>query len=326
MPRVEANERVRADRLDARDARAAHDAARKHLAPGQRSLPLLERERLFVAAVRDRLDRGAGDGKRRDAGDASDNGGLADRVAVAARVTALRRVHDEVDAAAADELDDRLALVDTLDRDVRQLECGRGSGGCDELEAVGCKCTRDSEDSNLVGIADAQERAAAGGKLAAGGALGPGESGREVGAARHHLPGRAHLGAEHRVGAGEPHERKHRRLHVMAGAGFALRRELEVGDCRARREPAGGVDEVDPGRLGGVGNGARRPRVHLEHVDLAARDRELHVQQPDHAERRAEARGSAHGSRASPTARAARMTSRPEWIPASSTCSMTAAT
>ena len=148
--------------------------------------------------------------------------------------------------------------------------------------AASARATGDHSD--LVGVADAEERAAAGGKLAAGSALGPGEGGREVGAARHHLPGRAHLGAEHRVGTGEPDEREHRRLHVVAGAGFALRRKLELGERRSRREPAGSVDEVDPGRLGGVGNGARRARVHLEHVDVSAGDRELDVQQPDDPE------------------------------------------
>ena len=149
-----------------------------------------------------------------------------------------------------------LALLDPLDRDVRELERSGGPGGRDELEPVRGERARDRDHRDLVGVTDAQEGAAAGRELAAGGALGPGEGGCEVGAACHHLAGRAHLGAEHRVGAGEPDERKHGGLDVVAGAGLALGRQLEIGEPRARREPAGGIDEVDPGRLGGVGNGA----------------------------------------------------------------------
>ena len=53
-------------------------------------MPLLERDGLLGARVRDRLDGGAGDGERRDARHARDHRGLADRVAVAAGVPALR--------------------------------------------------------------------------------------------------------------------------------------------------------------------------------------------------------------------------------------------
>ena len=94
---------------------------------------------------------------------------------------------------------------------------------------------------------------------------------REIGGARHHLAGRAHLGAEHRVGAGEARERQHRGLHAETCFGVGLGREVELGERRARGEPAGGLDEVDAGRLAREGHGPRRARVRLEDEDLAVR-------------------------------------------------------
>ena len=110
--RLEHEELARAARVEraARDAQractgrsprrrrrgAAHDAARQASGvarPAWRSWS----ESGSGARVRDRLDRGARDGERRDARNARDDGRLADRVAVAARVAALGRVDDEVD-------------------------------------------------------------------------------------------------------------------------------------------------------------------------------------------------------------------------------------
>ena len=110
---------------------AAHDAARQ--ASGVAALlALLEREDGLRARVRDRLDGGAGGGEGRDARNARDHRRLPDRVAVAAGVAAFRRVDDQVDAAGAHERDDRVALVDRLHRDARQLEradaCPRSRG------------------------------------------------------------------------------------------------------------------------------------------------------------------------------------------------------
>ena len=122
---------------------------------------------------------------------------------------------------------------------------------------------------------------------AAGGALCLGERGRQVGGARHHLSGRAHLGAEHGIGAREAREREHRCLdaHLLR----PRRRQVEVAQLLAGGELAGGLDEVDPDRLRGERHRARGPRVRLEDVDGRVGDRELEVEQPDHAERRREA-------------------------------------
>ncbi len=53
---------------------------------------------------------------------------------------------------------------------------------------------------------------------------------RQVGRARHHLAGRAHLRAEHRIGAGEASERQHRRLDAdLPRRPFGRQREVELG-------------------------------------------------------------------------------------------------
>ena len=102
---------------------------------------------------------------------------------------------------------------------------------------------------------------------------------------------------------------------TLTCVGGRLGRQRELGERRARREPAGGLDEVDAGRLRRERHRPRRARVRLEHVDLAVGDRELHVQQADDAERRRRAgarrldRTLVAARRA--TAPAARTTSRP---------------
>ena len=74
----------------------------------------------------------------------------------------------------------------------------------------------------LVGVARGDERGARPGQRLAGGALGLGEGLGEAPAQAHHLTGRPHLGAEHRVGAGEAREREHRLLdRDAAGPGVA---------------------------------------------------------------------------------------------------------
>ena len=58
--------------------------------------------------------------------------------------------------------------------------------------------------------------------------------------ARHHLAGRAHLRAEHRVGAGEARERQHGRLdaHLRAAAAPAAARAREMRAPAASRHAA----------------------------------------------------------------------------------------
>src|SRR5204863_8256058 len=73
--------------------------------------PLLEADGDLRLRVRDRLDRGGRARDRRDAGNPSDEGGLADAVTVRPGTGALRRVHDEIDAAAPDQIDDARPLA-----------------------------------------------------------------------------------------------------------------------------------------------------------------------------------------------------------------------
>ena len=97
----------------------------------------------------------------------------------------------------------------------------------------------------------------------------------------HHLAGRAHLGAEDRVGVGEAVERQHRLLHRdvaavdrrrAAGPRPAARRAWRPTITRAATFTSG-----TPGGLGHERHGAAGPGVGLDDEDLALLDRVLHV-------------------------------------------------
>src|SRR4051812_16889167 len=79
-------------------------------------MSLLKRKRILAARVRDRVNRGLRAGERRDARHAGDESCFSDQIAVAAGAGALRRVDDEVAAAAPDQVDDRggIALLGDL--------------------------------------------------------------------------------------------------------------------------------------------------------------------------------------------------------------------
>ena len=84
-----------------------------------------------------------------------------------------------------------------------------------------CSSRRDPGRRRLVAVGDGDEHGAGGRQLRAGGGLRLRERGREVARDPHHLAGRAHLGPEQRVGAGEAVERQHRLLdaHVAVASG-----------------------------------------------------------------------------------------------------------
>ena len=92
----------------------------------------------------------------------------------------------------------------------------------DDPEAEVVQLGGDADDRRLVGVGDREEHRAAVGQPRAGRGLRLGEGGREVGGDAHHLAGRAHLGAEQRVGAGEAVEGQHRLLDrdVVAARGL----------------------------------------------------------------------------------------------------------
>ena len=100
----------------------------------------------------------------------------------------------------------------------------------------------------------------------------------------HDLAGRAHLGAEDGVDARELREREDALLHRDVARHARCRRR------RARRASCPAITFAaifasgPPGRLRDERHRARRARVHLEDVDVAALHRELHVHQADDAE------------------------------------------
>ena len=91
--------------------------------------------------------------------------------------------------------------------------------------------------------------------------------------------------------------------------------QAEVGELRAEHDPAGHLGQRHPGRLAHERHRPRRAGVGLDHVELAAVDGELDVEQADDAEGRGRCRASARGwrraSRARASAAAARRPSRP---------------
>ena len=135
------------------------------------------------------------------------------------------------------------------------------------------------DDLRLVAVADRNEHRAAGRHRAAGAELALGEGDGVVAVEAHGLAGRAHLGAEQRVDAGEAGEREHRLLD----------RDVVVARSRFRSKPASGSPAMTsapilangvPIGLGDERHGARGARVDLEDVDVAVLDGVLDVHQP----------------------------------------------
>ncbi len=166
------------------------------------------------AIARAALDPG---GQRRQAGDPVHDRGAADLPAVGARPDARRRVDHEVDVPALDPVEHvRRALaelVQPLHRHAHARDRLRRAARGDDPKADVVQDLRDRERPRLVGVGDGDERRAAERQRHARGGLRLGERGREVARDPHHLAGRAHLRAEHRVGALEAVERQHRLLH-----------------------------------------------------------------------------------------------------------------
>ena len=148
------------------------------------------------------------------------------------------------------------------------------------------------------------KRVPVGGEGGAGAHLGFQEGAGEGAVPAHDLAGRAHLGAEQGVDAGEAVEGHHRLLdrepgHVgvgerhrvgegegVVGAG-ALRVGLAEREGRQRlagHDAGGDGGDGAVGGLGDEGDGAGGAGVDLEHVDVAVLDGELDVHQADDAE------------------------------------------
>src|SRR4029450_1748592 len=178
-------------------------------------------------------------------------------------------VDDELAAPPADEVDDGRAvsllpyLADARDRQPRRGESVRATCRRAKLEAQVDEPPAQVDGGVFVGIADREERGAPDRERPPRRALRLRDGGREVGRARHYLPGRGALRAEHGVGPGEACEREDGCLDgdVPARLGNA---ELEVRETRPGGQPAGGIDEVHPDRLARERHRARSARRTFE--------------------------------------------------------------
>ena len=162
--------------------------------------------------------------RRGQAGDAVGHGRPADLPAVGPRPEPGRRVDDQVDVAALDPVEHvRGAFADLVEPLHRHAHaCDRlGGAACGhDLKAVVVQDLGDRERTGLVGVGDRDEGRPLARQRHTGGRLGLGERRGEVARYAHHLARRAHLRAEHGVGALEAVERQHRLLdrHVLAVA------------------------------------------------------------------------------------------------------------
>ena len=137
------------------------------------------------------------------------------------------------------------------------------------------------QDARLVGILDRDEDGAGEGHAHAGAELALGE-GHVVGLVEaHDLAGRAHLGAQENVDAGEAVEGKNRFLY--SDMRELLRFQLEAGEGLARHHPGGDLGDRLADHLGDEGHGARGARIDLEHIDVVVLDGELHIHEADDA-------------------------------------------
>ena len=178
--------------------------------------------------------------------------------------------------------------------------------------------------ARLVAVPDGDERPPALRERPPGRELSLREGPPEVLVEAHHLPRRLHLRPEDHVDPREAGEGEHRLLHRDVAHGPLL--EIEVRERFAGHETRRDPGDGNADRLGDEGHGAARPRIDLEHVDLApAAHRELDVHEPDDPERPGErplwrrissttSLGRVQGGR--------EQAESPEWIPASSMCSM----
>ena len=189
------------------------------------------------AAV-ERFDRRHRRGRAGEGGDGrhplAQRGG-ADLVAVGAGAAAERRVDDEADLPALDEVHHvGLALEDLVhhvDRDAEAGERRRGAPRGVDGEPEHWRRLREDGRRRLVAVADRKEHVALGGQRHAGSGHRLAERRRERLGDAHDLAGGLHLRTELGVGAGEPAERQHGLLDADV-LGYA---SLEAHALRATR-------------------------------------------------------------------------------------------
>ena len=169
------------------------------------------------------LGRGLGGCERGDGGDAGQHSRAANGLLIENRVLPARRVDDQLDALALDEVHGiRTALVHlkhALHDQPRTLErVGRAFRGHD-LEAQMHVTPRQRDGRLLVVILHGKEDGAARGQDLAGRELRLRKSLAKVACHAHHFAGRFHLRPEDGIDARELRPWKHRRFHVVVRAG-----------------------------------------------------------------------------------------------------------
>ena len=279
--------------------------------------------------------RGLGRLDRRDAGNAGPDRRGADLVAVGPRAPpAAGRVDHEGDLAPGDQLA-HVRRPRLRDLPHRPGPAGRRPPGPRPCPEVATRSRPDAArraaraTARGLSASRAEMKAAPGaGQGLARAALRLGERLGEAAAEAHHLAGRAHLGTEHRVGAGEPREREHRLLHrdlpgrAPPPAGRARRAGRRASAARrgaraGRRWPWRRTARCAT-RAGWPRSRRRAPRARRT-ARSAGPPRRGPWRGPPSAPRarppgpaRRSGRGSTHAE-------------SPEWTPAASTCSITAA-
>ena len=175
-------------------------------------------------------------------------------------------------------------LADARDREPGGRERGRGAAGGAEREAERGEAPAERDGGRLVAVAHGEERGAGvgSGRPAARSAL-ANAVGKSAALAIT-SPVERISGPEHRVGSGEAGERED------GGLDGDVRRRLTGGGASsasaapaARRQAA--ATRLTPSAFETNGHRPRRARVRLEDVEAAVVERQLHVEEPDDAER-----------------------------------------
>ena len=214
------------------------------------------RQRELRARVRDRVHGGRGAGDRRDAGDARDERGLADPVAVRAlQRAAERRVDDEVAAAAPDRGRRRSPRRPRRPSPPARPRARppRARARCPRSRPARSRARRapppPARSAALVGVADREERRARWSAAAARRRARPSRT-RSAGRRREAITSPVERISGPSTGS-EPGKRANGSTAALTltcvGGRSAGRPEL--AQLRAGGEPARGLDEVEPGRL-----------------------------------------------------------------------------
>src|SRR5690606_960367 len=200
---------------------------------------------------------------------------------------ALGGIHHEADLDVVDHADDMRPpfghVVHAADRQTGRLHAlGRTCGGYD-LEAQLDQLASHVRRGRLGILTHADAHSAPGRPHFAGAQLGFGEGFGEAVAHTHHLTGGLHFRPENGVDTRELGEGEYRFLHCEEGRNHFLGK-AQLLERLAGHDPSGNLRQGAADALGDEGHGTRSTRVHFNHIDGVALQRQLHVHQTDHAQ------------------------------------------